>query len=232
MSEDWLLQQGYRDSDHPGTAHAKSAEFLLAGHNVFRTVWYTGGIDGIFGPAAAAAAHRCKYELGYDDKKVTSTFGPLLRDYLIGKRKQTVPMLARAKQRAVKFVWPTKPHGTVIGWPGIGTHSYVYPPNNWESDNAWDIAVPIHSQIIAVADGKIGPQFGPLPDHDPRFHGIRLHLITAENEFYYAHLDETTPGLGPDDAVKQGEILGLSGQANGVAHLHIGLKRLVKIADL
>src|ERR1051326_7963236 len=229
MSENWLLKKGSKDPKN-GPFHCRGAEWLLI-NNVFKTSWYTGKIDGIFGAQAVEAARKCKYDIGYADEAVQPTFGPELRDFLEGKRKRTPLMLLRARQRRAKFIWPTKPHGTVIGWPATGPHSYVSPPNNWESDNAWDIGVPVHSQILAVADGKIGPQFGPLPDPDPRFHGIRLHLVTADNEFYAAHLDETTPGLGPGDDVKQGEVLGLSGVANGVAHLHLGVKHLIPLSS-
>lgn len=230
--ETWLLTDGYCDQDHPGTAHAVNAEFLLAGHNVLGVAWYHDVLDGIFGPNAAAAARQCKYEIGFRTASVQPTFGPMLRDYLTGAKKRSPAMLARARARRRKFVWPTSPHGVVIGFPGVGTHSYIYPPNNWESDQAWDISIPEGSKIIAVADGKIGPAFGPLPDPNPRFHGIRLHLETADNEFYYAHLNATTPGLGPGDEVTQGEVLGLSGVANGVPHLHIGLRHLLPLTSL
>lgn len=229
--ETWLLHED--DQDPPnGPFHVHGAQWLLRGHNKFATAWYEGQVDGDFGPASAEAAKQCKYDLGYATGSVQPTFGPLLRDYLTGAKRRSPAMRARARSRRVKFVWPTRPHGTVIGWPGIGTHSYVFPPNNWESDQAWDISVPRGSKIIAVAAGKIGPAFGPLPNPDPRFDGIRLHVVTADNEFYYAHLSATTPGLGPGDIVKQGEILGLSGVANSVPHLHIGVKRIIPIGSL
>jgi len=231
MAETWLLKRGSNDPKN-GPFHVRGAQWLMRGHNVFDTAWYLGEIDGRFGAASAEAARKCKYEIGYRETDIDPTFGPLLRDYLTGKRKRSPAMVARARSRATKFIWPTKPHGTVIGYPGQGTHSYVWPPNNWESDQAWDISVPRGSKIIAVADGKIGPAFGRLPNDDPRFDGIRLHLETADNEFYYAHLSATTPGLGPGDVVKQGEILGLSGVANGVPHLHIGTKRPIRLEDL
>lgn len=228
--ETWLLHEG--DHDPPGGPfHCRGAQWLLRGHNKFGTVWYDGQVDGDFGPQSADAAKKCKYDLGYTLASVQPTFGPLLRDYLTGAKRRSPAMLARARTRRTKFVWPTRPHGTVIGYPGQGTHSYVFPPNNWESDQAWDISVAKGSKVIAVADGKIGPAFGPLDSHNPALAGIRLHLVTADNEFYYAHLSATTPGLGPGDDVKQGEILGLSGIANGVPHLHIGLKRLIPLSS-
>lgn len=226
----WLLRLGSKDTPHDPTPHVQGAQWLLAGHNVFKRTWYDGDLDGVVGQITADAFKTCKYDIGYPDSEVNRTFGPTLRDYLLGKKKRSPLMVLRARRRAAKFVFPTKPHGIPIGFPGVGTHSYVYPPNNWESDRAYDISVPLSTQIIAVADGTIGPQFGPLPDDDPRFKGIRLHLVTGDNEFYYAHLARTAPGIKPDAHVKQGDVLGVSGSANGVAHLHIGMKRLLPLS--
>jgi hypothetical protein len=231
MGEDWILRVG--DKDEPGgPQHVHGAQWLMKGHNQYGIVWYTGQIDGDFGAASGAAARQCKFDLGYGMPSVQPTFGLQLKAYLTGAKKRTPAMVARAKQRAKKYIWPTRPHGTVIGFPGIGTHSFVVPPNNWESDNAWDIAVPQKSKAVAVAAGVIGKQFGPLPDPDPRYHGIRLHLVTSDNEFYYAHLLSTFPGIGPGVTVKQGDILGATGFANNVDHLHIAVKHLIKLADL
>lgn len=109
----------------------------------------------------------------------------------------------------------------VIGTPYAGTHTV----GNWESDNALDIAMPKGSPIYAVADGKIGSQFGSLDSGNPRFAGLRLHLQTKGNEFYYAHLSRFAKGIVPGMQVKKGQIIGYSGVANGVAHLHIGAEK-------
>ncbi len=231
MAEDWLLKQGDKDGA-TGPQHVHGSQWLMNGHNVFKQVWYEGKIDGIFGEGTAKASRKCKFDLGYAIANVDPTFGSLLAEYLKGERDRSPAMRLRARQRGHKFIWPLSPKGTVIGWPGIGTHSFRFPPNNWESDNAWDIGVPIGSKVIAVADGRIGPAFGELPDHASRFKGIRLHLETADNEFYLAHLKSTFPGIGPGVQVKQGQILGSSGDANGVAHLHIGVKHLIPLGEL
>ena len=110
--------------------------------------------------------------------------------------------------------------GKVIGTPYAGTHTL----GNWESDNAVDIAVPEGTPVRAVADGVIGPQFGALGSGDPRFAGLRLHLASKGNEFYYAHLSRFAQGIKPGVRVRAGEILGYSGSANGVEHLHFGQK--------
>ena len=76
----------------------------------------------------------------------------------------------------------------------------------------------------AAFDGVIGPAFGYLgdPKDQGRFAGKRLHLVGRHNELYYAHLSLTAHGIGPGKRVKAGDLLGWSGQANGVEHLHLG----------
>lgn len=106
-----------------------------------------------------------------------------------------------------------------------GTHDPNIAPNNWESDNALDLGVPVGTDVLAVDDGTIGSEFGPLSSNDPRMAGLRLHLKTNSNEWYYAHLSKFASGLAPGVKVKAGQKLGESGAAGGpppVPHLHIG----------
>lgn len=223
----WILKQGTKDvKGQPQRVH--DAQWLLLGHNVFGHAWYHGPIDGIFGAQTAAAAKQAKYDIGYRLSAVEPTYGPTLRGYLLGDIHRDANMRARARSRQAKFIWPTNPRGIIIGRPGMGTHSYTAPPNNWESDAAYDISVPIHSDIIAVADGTIGPEFGSL-HMGGRFAGLRCHLITADNEFYYAHLSAFSQDVRPGSRLTQGSVVGKSGSANGVAHLHIGMKHLIAI---
>lgn len=119
-------------------------------------------------------------------------------------------------------MYPLARKGTLIGLPGQGTHSFSEPPNNWESDNAIDIAVPNGTKVLAVHGGTIGSQIGPLDSSNPRFAGNRLHLVTRNNEFYYAHLEKLSVKAG--QRVRKGQLLGYSGSANGVAHLHFASK--------
>lgn len=120
----------------------------------------------------------------------------------------------------VGVVYPVR-GGTALGYPGSGTHSFTDAPNNWESDEAIDIGVPIGTPVYAVASGTIGSQFGYLTDSaSSRFAGLRLHLDTADDEFYYAHLSRFAPGIRPGAQVEKGQLLGYSGSASGVEHLH------------
>jgi len=113
--------------------------------------------------------------------------------------------------------------GKIIGTPYQGTHAKAFNvaggSDNWESENAVDIAVPIGTPVYAVADGTIGPQFGSLGEGG-RFAGLRLHLNAGADSFYYAHLSSFAPGIRPGKTVTAGTLLGYSGSANGVAHLH------------
>jgi hypothetical protein len=113
--------------------------------------------------------------------------------------------------------------GTVIGEPYQGTHAKAFNQSggsdNWESENAVDIAVPVGTPIYATQSGTIGPQFGSLGEGG-RFAGLRLHLNGATWSAYYAHLSRFAAGIRPGVTVQAGELLGYSGSANGVAHLH------------
>jgi murein DD-endopeptidase MepM/ murein hydrolase activator NlpD len=113
------------------------------------------------------------------------------------------------------LVYPLGQTGQLIGFPYQGTH-LLY--GNWESDNAVDISAPIGTPVYAVAAGTIGSQIGSLGSGDPRLQGERLHLVTATDEFYYAHLSVIVVRAG--QTVQAGQLLGYSGAANGVAHLH------------
>jgi murein DD-endopeptidase MepM/ murein hydrolase activator NlpD len=106
----------------------------------------------------------------------------------------------------------------LIGLPYQGTHTMY---GNWESDNAVDIATPVGTPIYAISDGTIGSQFGALDSSDPHLEGLRLHLDGPTDSFYYAHLSRFAPGIQPGVRVKAGQLLGYSGSANGVAHLHL-----------
>lgn len=108
-------------------------------------------------------------------------------------------------------------HGKIIGTPHKGTHTL----GNWESDNAVDVSMPIGSPIYAPMAGTIGKQFGSL-GKSGRFEGIRMHLLSPQDELYLAHLSRVAKGIHPGSHVAAGELLGYSGEASGVPHLHLG----------
>lgn len=110
---------------------------------------------------------------------------------------------------------------TKLGLPYQGTHSKAMNipsgSNNWESENAIDLGTPVGTPIYAVQSGTIGSQIGPMGTG--RFAGNRVHLDSANNQFYYAHLSKIAVKAG--EHVQKGQLIGYSGEADGVAHLHI-----------
>lgn len=109
-------------------------------------------------------------------------------------------------------------HPKIIGLPYQGTHTL----GNWESDNAIDIALPKGTPVYAAFSGTIGSQIGSLGSSSSRFAGLRVHLDGGSNELYYAHLSKLAVKAG--EKVTAGQLIGYSGVANGVAHLHLGSK--------
>lgn len=108
----------------------------------------------------------------------------------------------------------------LIGTPHSGTHTL----GNWQSDNAVDLSVPEGTPIFALEDGTIGSRFGSL-GKGGRFAGLRMTLQGAGNSYYYAHLSQYAPGIKPGARVRRGQVIGYSGTANGVPHLHLGVER-------
>lgn len=123
------------------------------------------------------------------------------------------------------LAYPLATLGKTIGTPYAGTHGKAFNiaggSDNWESENAIDIAVKVGTPVTAVESGVIGPatEFGALSSSSSRMAGLRLHLIgDSGNEYYYAHLSSIS--VKPGQRVSKGDVLGMSGSANGVAHLH------------
>lgn len=118
------------------------------------------------------------------------------------------------------YTYPLGQPGEIIGCPFVpgSTHGAFAAPDNLASDNAVDIAVPVGTPVLAVTAGVIGPQIGPLNSTDPQMAGLRVHLNTPGVQFYYAHLSAID--VVPGQFVQAGQQLGLSGSANGAAHLH------------
>lgn len=109
--------------------------------------------------------------------------------------------------------------GKIIGYPYQGTHTR----GNWQSDNAVDIAVPKGTPVYATHAGTIGPNIGPFSTLDPALAGQRLTVAWTGNAAYYAHLSKIV--VKPGQQVKAGDLLGYSGVANGVAHLHWAIEK-------
>ena len=224
-----VLAESNHDTDGKGPVHG--AQWLLAGHNVFKENYRPGKIDGDFGDGTGKACVRAKTALGYPEEGCTPTFGPQLRAYLLGEAPLPAAYATRrnarqqAEQTAPGYSYPAEKPAKLLGRPGQGTHSWTVEPNNWQSDNAWDFAFPFGTPLLAVADGVVGDRIGPIdPDPKSRFGGLRCYLKTADNEFYYAHLSKFAPGTKAGAKVKRGQVIGYSGSASGVDHLHLGCR--------
>jgi|tagenome__1003787_1003787.scaffolds.fasta_scaffold20642317_1 murein DD-endopeptidase MepM/ murein hydrolase activator NlpD len=223
-----VLSVGDKEPNGKGPIHG--AQWLLAGHNVFKENYNPGTVDGDFGKQTGDACIRAKTALGYADEDLKATFGDKLRRLLLGEDALQADYERRRKERqasqaeqGAKFGYPANVKVKLIGRPGQGTHSWKAEPNNWQSDNAWDFAFPFGTPLVAVADGVIGNKIGPISsDPNSRFGGLRCYLKTADNEFYYAHLSKFAPETKAGAHVKQDQVIGFSGAASGVNHLHLG----------
>jgi murein DD-endopeptidase MepM/ murein hydrolase activator NlpD len=116
--------------------------------------------------------------------------------------------------------YPVSVKGKIIGNPGAGTHSM----GNWESDNAIDISTKDGTPILATQDGTISKTFASSMDPKSRMAGIQVHFNTGDNEWFYTHLSRLAGGIKAGTKVKKGQVIGYSGSANGVGHLHLGVK--------
>lgn len=222
-----------QSSENHDADTTRIAQKHLSGQNRWEVNWEPGPVDGVFGAKTGRACQRAKWFLGYLKADCTPIYGPRLNSYLVRQTDDDFEALGpnfRTRKAARKgkpnpFAektsgYPLAVKGQVIGVPYVGTH-LLY--GNWESDNAVDIAADTGTPVLAVRAGTIGPQIGPLQTGgDPRLLGLRLHLVTATNEWYYAHLSRIDVHAG--EHVQAGQRLGLSGSANGVEHLHLGQK--------
>ncbi len=126
----------------------------------------------------------------------------------------------RMPSPAPGYTYPLAIRGVVIGCPFApgSEDSPARPPANLATDNGVDLAVPVGTPVLAVADGVIGSLIGSQHRADPRYAGLRLHLNTPGRRFYYAHLSRIDVRAGQH--VRRGDRLGLSGAAKGVPHVH------------
>ena len=116
--------------------------------------------------------------------------------------------------------YPVATRDSIIGTPGAGTHSR----GNWESDNAVDIASKDGTPILATQNGVISKTFASSMDPKSQMAGIQVHFNTGDNEWFYTHLSRLANGIKAGTKVKKGQVVGYSGSANGVGHLHLGVK--------
>lgn len=119
--------------------------------------------------------------------------------------------------------------GTIIGTPYVGTHGREFNKaggsDNWQSENAVDVWLYPGTYIIAPDAGTISPAgwgYGKSAQGG-RFAGYRFHLVTHSAPFVYfgTHLRSLVVAQGAK--VSKGQLIGYSGIANGVPHLHFAV---------
>ena len=116
--------------------------------------------------------------------------------------------------------YPLARRGPIIATPA---DHRARPLGNWQSDNAIDIAVPTGTEVLAVDDGTVERTGGSAPHRGGGvIGGYSVTLRTADNGYFYAHLTRVL--VQPGEHVKAGQVLGESGYANGVDHLHFAVQ--------
>jgi len=153
------------------------------------------------------------------------TFGSQLQRSLSAMAPKQVPgaAVADVSQATPSSATWLRPGAKIIGTPYQGTHTV----GNWQSDNAVDIALPVGTPIFAPVAGKLGNTgllSGQGASGGGRFSGERINLFGGGQGFYFAHLSQLAPGIRQGAQVKAGQLLGYTGEANGVAHLHFGVE--------
>lgn len=118
-------------------------------------------------------------------------------------------------------------HYTVIQGPAQpgGTHdpkfNLLHGSYNWQSIWAVDLGVPIGTPVYASFSGTIVTVHS---GQSGRFAGISVGLDSGRGlAAYYAHLSATD--VRPGESVVAGQVIGRTGEADGVAHLHFALGR-------
>ncbi len=113
----------------------------------------------------------------------------------------------------------------IIERPNQGTHNATFNrlhhSYNWQSIYAVDLAVPYASPVYATFSGTIT---NISAGGAGRFAGISISLDSGHGRAaYYAHLSASS--VVPGDVVVAGQLIGASGRANGVDHLHFATGR-------
>jgi murein DD-endopeptidase MepM/ murein hydrolase activator NlpD len=204
--------------------------------------------DGVYGIETRHAAHQVALGLGLAPAEYAKGMTPQVRELMRAPSRRSPEQLRRAASRrawvarlrkstrgakgatgarAAKGAkiasgrYPLAVRGTFLGGPGVGTHSFTAPPNNWQSDNAVDLGTPIGTAMIAVDSGRV-VKVSPHAQDGSRFAGDAITIVgDGGNSFFYKH---GVSSVKVGDRVHKGQRIGTSGSASGSAHLHFGVK--------
>lgn len=106
----------------------------------------------------------------------------------------------------------------VIGTPYNGTHTR----GDWQSDNAVDIAMPVGTPLFATVDAEVVKVHRSTDNEASPLAGWQVTMRGSGGlSLFYTHL--RTVNVGPGQAVRRGDIIGSSGAANNVPHLHFSV---------
>lgn len=140
------------------------------------------------------------------------------------KRGKDGKVSADARAIGDGYFYPLAQRGRFLGGPGEGTHDWSDPPNNWQSDNAIDIEVPIGTDVLAVRDGTITRVGGSWNGGADRMDGFRIYLAADDGTlWWYTHLKQLL--IQERRRVRGGQVIGKSGAANSAPHLHIAIEK-------
>ena len=202
--------------------------------------------DGVYGIATRHAAHQVALGLGLAPAEYAKGMTPAVRALMRTPSRRTPEQLKRAASRRVLggeaaqglarrrgregregregrlgplSRWRCAARSS--GGPGVGTHSFTAPPNNWQSDNAVDLGVPIGTAMIAVDSGRV-VKLTPHAQDGSRFAGDAITIVGDHgNTFFYKH---GVSSVKVGERVHKGQKIGTSGSASGSAHLHFGVE--------
>lgn len=122
------------------------------------------------------------------------------------------------------------PLGTVDYADGGGPADHAKRPlGNWQSDVACDLLVPVRTRCFAPFDARV-VRVGSLGSTGTTA-GIRIGLDNGRGmAAFLGHLVSEQVEQGQQ--VRGGQMLGLTGSANGVAHLHFAMGRSYDDGDV
>ena len=113
--------------------------------------------------------------------------------------------------------------GQIIGRPGQGTHN----ANDWQSKNAYDIAVPQGSQVFSISSGvveKVVPGGKTIKKSGvKKIFGDQVTIISNDGtpNVFYTHIKTN---LKETQKINKGDVIGTIVYMGGITpHLHVGL---------
>ncbi len=133
--------------------------------------------------------------------------------------------MARGKTKSAadtdKYAYPLESGSGFDG--GVADHM-ARAFGNWQSDNAVDIMCSVGTKVLAVDEGTISRvdiDSSYDPNGNPNGDSVYLDC-SGGRQFWYTHMHGVAVKAG--DKITKGGLIGNSGTANGVDHLHFAAK--------